>query len=265
MMQLNAPERYRTAREIDTVADLMDIRGARVLELGCGAAYSTRALVETLGAAEVVATEVDRVQHAKNLRIDDLPAVRFVLGGAEAVDAPNASFDAVFMFKSLHHVPVVGMDTALREIHRVLKPGGAALFAEPVYWGPFNDLMSLINDEREVRQAAFDALCAAVDSGLFRCEAEVFIEVPGSYPDWDSFAGRFLDVTHTELDIDPARRARIRAAFEEHLTPASRIGWICCVGPERERAASPCGDAARSSRWRGWAGRKAGGPSGRGR
>ncbi|MCG6941285.1 MAG: class I SAM-dependent methyltransferase [Thiohalocapsa sp.] len=218
-MQLNAPDLYRTASEIDAVADLLDIHGARVLELGCGAAHTTRALVERLGAAAVVATEVDRVQHTKNLHIADLPAVRFVLGGAEAIDAPDASFDAVFMFKSLHHVPVTGMERALGEIQRVLKPGGAALFSEPVYWGPFNELMSLIHDEREVRQAAFDALRRAVDAGLFRSEAEVFIEVPGSYPDWESFAGRFLEVTHTQLDVDAARRAQIRAAFEAHLTP----------------------------------------------
>ena len=218
-MQLNAPDLYRTATELDTVADLLDLRGARVLELGCGAAHNTRALVERLGATEVVATEVDRIQHEKNLAQGDLPAVCFVLGGAEAIDAPDASFDAVLMFKSLHHVPVVGMDQALAEIHRALVPGGAALFSEPVYWGPFNDLMSLINDEREVRQAAFGALCRAVDAGLFHSEAEVFIEVPGSYADWEDFAGRFLNVTHTVLDLDAARRAQIRAAFEQHLTP----------------------------------------------
>jgi SAM-dependent methyltransferase len=218
-MQLNDPDNYRTATEADAVAALTDIRGARVLELGCGAAWTTRALVERLGAAEVVATEVDRIQHEKNLGIEDLPQVRFVLGGAEAIDAADASFDAVFMFKSLHHVPVPRMDTALAEIHRVLRPGGCALFSEPVYFGPFNALMSLIHDEQTVRAAAFDALRGAVDAGLFASEAEVFIEVPGTYPDWESFASRFLEVTHTALDVDDARRARIRAAFEQHMTP----------------------------------------------
>lgn len=218
-MQLNAPDRYRTATEIDAVADLLDLRGARVLELGCGAAHTTRALVEQLGAAEVVATEVDRAQHEQNLAVDDLPQVRFVLGGAEAIDAPDASFDAVCMFKSLHHVRTAAMDRALAQIHRVLKPGAAALFSEPVYWGPFNELMALIHDEREVREAAFEALRHAVAAGRFRSEAEVFIEVPGTYPDWASFAGRFLDVTHTALDLDDQRRAEIRAAFEAHLTP----------------------------------------------
>ncbi len=218
-MQLNAPDNYRTATETDMVAELVDIRGARVLELGCGDAWTTRGLVERLGAAEVIAAEVDRIQHDKNLAIDDLPQVRFVLGGAEAIDAPDASFDAVFMFKSLHHVPESMMDRALAEIHRVLKPGGKALFSEPVYWGDFNAVMSLIHDEQRVRQAAFDALCRAVDTGGFDSEAEVFIQVPGSYATWDAFAARFLEVTHTALDVDAQRREQVRAAFEAHMTP----------------------------------------------
>ena len=218
-MQLNAPDNYRTATEIDMVAELVDIRGARVLELGCGDAWTTRGLVERLGADEVIAAEVDRIQHDKNLAIDDLPQVRFVLGGAEAIDAPDASFDAVFMFKSLHHVPESMMDRALAEIHRVLKPGGKALFSEPVYWGDFNAVMSLIHDEQQVRQAAFNALCRAVDAGGFDSEAEVFIQVPGSYATWDDFASRFLEVTHTALDVDAQRREQVRAAFEAHMTP----------------------------------------------
>ena len=111
------------------------------------------------------------------------------------------------------------MDQALAEIHRVLKPGGKALFSEPVYWGEFNALLSLIHDEQRVRQAAFDALCRAVDTGAFDSEAEVFIQVPGSYTTWDAFAARFLEVTHTELDVDAERREQIRAAFEAHMTP----------------------------------------------
>jgi SAM-dependent methyltransferase len=218
-MQLNAPDQYHTSTELDAVAALLDIRDARVLELGCGDARTTRALVDRLHAAEVIATEVDQVQHQKNLTVDDLPCVRFRLGGAEAIEAADASFDAVFMFKSLHHVPIGLMDQSLVEIHRVLKPGGAALFSEPVYWGDFNALMSLIHDERRVREAAFAALCRAVDSGLFASEQEAFIQVPGSYDGWDAFSARFLDVTHTVLDIDEQRRGRIRTAFERHLTP----------------------------------------------
>lgn len=218
-MRLNDPDAYQTMTDTDLIAELLDLRGARVLELGCGAAVATRALVEQLGSAEVVATEVDTVQLAKNRAIRDLPQVRFEAGGAEAIDAPEASFDAVFMFKSLHHVPMAQLDTALAEIHRVLKPGGRACFIEPVYWGPFNALMAMVHEERVEREAAFAALERAVASGRFVAEAQRFVQIPGTIADWEAFAERYLRVSYRTDSIEAERVARIRAAFEQHLTP----------------------------------------------
>ena len=210
---------YRTAEDLDVVAELLDLRGARVLELGCGAAWTTRNLMQRFAPAHIVATEVDRIQHEKNLQAGDLPGVSFRYGGAEAIADPDGSFDAVLMFKSLHHVPMPVMDQALGEIHRVLRPGGQALFLEPVYEGPFNDLLRLFNDEGEVRTAAVAALNRALAQGRFTLEAEVFCETPGTYETWESFEDRFLKVTHTELDIDAAHYEQIRSAFLAHMTP----------------------------------------------
>lgn len=198
--------------------EMLEVRGCRVLELGCGAAWTTRMLTGRLGAARVTATEVDRVQHEKNLALG-LPDVVFRNGGAESIAEPDGSFDCVVMLKSLHHVPLPKMDQALREVHRVLKPGGRFYCSEPVYWGPFNDLLRLIEDERVVREAAFAALVGAVERGLFDLEQEVFFQSEGFYPDWDSFEARFIDVTHSARNLDAARRAAIRVAFERHLTP----------------------------------------------
>jgi len=210
---------YRTSDDAAIIAELLDLRGARVLELGCGAAWTTRMVMQRFAPRHIVATEVDLIQHEKNLAQDPIQGVSFRYGGAEAIADPDGSFDAVLMFKSLHHVPMRVMDQALREIHRVLRPGGHALFLEPVYAGEFNDLMRLINDEGEVRTAAVAALNRALEAGLFRLEAEVFYETPGAYPTWEAFEDRFLKVTHTELDIDAARYAQIRSAFLAHMTP----------------------------------------------
>jgi len=219
-MRLNAPDAYRTATELEIIREHLDLKDASLLELGCGAAWMTRLLAEHFQPRKLLATEVDRIQHQKNLAIDDLPNVEFLYGGAEAITADDASFDAVFMFKSLHHVPRKLMDQALTEIRRVLKPGGLAYFSEPVYWGDFNALMSLFHDEKEVREAAFDALYRAVGSGAFESRAEVFFQVPGTYPSWEVFEQRFIQVTHTEHRLNPDRLQRVKDAFMAHMTPS---------------------------------------------
>ena len=218
-MRINDPQAYRTMREDDLLAEMLDLKAKRLLELGCGAAHMTRLLAERFDPREIVATEVDQIQHERNLAAAQLLPVSFRLGGAEDIADPDRSYDLVLMFKSLHHVRRDLMDRALQEIHRVLKPGGMAWFSEPVYWGPFNDLLRLVHDEREVREAAFAALKGAIGSGLFELEVEVFFQVPGVYETWEVFEDCFLNITHTELDIDPDRRDQVRHAFERHLTP----------------------------------------------
>jgi SAM-dependent methyltransferase len=219
-MQINDPSAYRESTEADVIAQLLDLSGRRILELGCGAGWMTRSLAERFEPTSVIATEVDRIQHEKNLALGEIPGVSFRLGGAEEIDLPNDSVDVVFMFKSLHHVPLDLMAQSLNEIHRVLVPGGHAFFSEPVYAGEFNDLMRLIHDEKDVREAAFAALGRAVGEGLFELEREIFFQVPGTYENWGLFEDRFLKVTHTALEIDEARYERIRARFMAHMTPS---------------------------------------------
>lgn len=218
-MRLNDPAAYRLADETTIIAERLDLRGRRVLELGCGAAWMTRWLAERFAPASLVATEVDRTQHAKNLALE-IPGVEFCLGGAEAIAQPDASQEIVFLFKSLHHVPRAHLTQAMSEIHRVLVPGGWAYFSEPVYWGPFNDLLRLVRDEKAVREAAFQALVAAVEDGQFVAVAEIFFQSPGTYATWEEFEQRFLQVTHTELNLEESHRQRIREAFLAHMTPS---------------------------------------------
>jgi len=210
---------YTEAVELDVMRKVLPLRDATILELGCGRAWMTRRMAENFKPARIVATEVDRIQHERNLTIDDLPMVEFQNGGMQEIDLEDNSVDIVVMLKSLHHVPAELMDQGFVEIHRVLKPGGLAYISEPVYAGELNEIMRLFNDEKKVRKLAFEAVCRALEGGGFRLEDEIFFESPGSYRTWEEFENRMLKVTHTKHEIDPELYRRIKAAFMRHMTP----------------------------------------------
>jgi SAM-dependent methyltransferase len=214
-MRIADPQADEVINEAELLEALLPLKGAAVLELGCGKADKTRFVAQH--AATVHALEVDEIQLAKNLEIDDLPNVRFERGGAEKIPASGEGSDIVLMFKSLHHVPVELMDDAFAEIHRTLRPGGLAWISEPVYAGEFNDILRLFHDEKLVREAAFAAVRRAVGSGNFALESQQFFLQPMHFEDFDQFARQVIGVTHTEHHLSPELLERVRANFEQHM------------------------------------------------
>jgi ubiquinone/menaquinone biosynthesis C-methylase UbiE len=217
-MRISDPSARRLWEELVVVKELLPLRGAHVLELGCGAAEKTRAIASERQVASITALEVDEVQHARNLQSGAPPQVAFRLGGAEAIPAPDASFDIVLMFKSLHHVPVDRMDAALSEIGRVLKPGGMAYLSEPVYAGDYNDILRMFHDEKAVREAAFAAIQRAVHAGALTLVGQTFFDAPRRFEDFDQFEAQVLRVTHTDHHLSPATYEAVRTAFQRHMT-----------------------------------------------
>ncbi|GAB6042410.1 class I SAM-dependent methyltransferase [Endothiovibrio diazotrophicus] len=216
-MKIADPQAGDVIDEMEFLEEVLPLVGAQVLELGCGSAFKTRWLAGH-GASAITALEVDRTQHEKNLRIDDLPTVTFAYGGAEAIPAEDASHDLVVMFKSLHHVPVEAMERAMAEVARVLRPGGFAYISEPVYAGDFNEVLRLFHDEREVREAAFAAVRRAVESGTLELAGQHFFQTVSLFADFAQFEERILNVTHTDHDLAPELHAEVKRRFEAHLT-----------------------------------------------
>jgi ubiquinone/menaquinone biosynthesis C-methylase UbiE len=203
--------------DAELIPKYLPLDNTRLLELGCGAAYTTRRLAETYPTLHIVATEVDRVQHEKNLQIDDLPRVSFRYGGAEAIDAEDASIDAVIMLKSLHHVPVELMDAGFAEIARVLKPAGRVYISEPVYAGQFNEILCLFNDEKQVREAAFAAIQHAIASGKFELVDELHCHSVSRFQGFEEFERRIIGATHSNFAIDDQLFEKIKDKFLPHI------------------------------------------------
>jgi ubiquinone/menaquinone biosynthesis C-methylase UbiE len=105
--------------------------GATVLEIGCGRGVGTEIIFERFGAKEVQAFDLDpdMVELARQrLAKYSGEKLRLSVGDAERIEAADASFDAVFDFGIIHHVP--NWQNVLREVSRVLKPGGKFYFEE---------------------------------------------------------------------------------------------------------------------------------------
>ena len=218
-MQIARPAIEQTCSEREIYNRILALDGANILELGCGRAELTRLIATTGTNRRITALEVDEVQHAINLKIDDLPNVEFKLAGAQKIPAANDAFDVVFMFKSLHHVPLDLMAPALREIARVLKPGGMTYISEPIFVGAFNDILRLFHNEERVRQAAFSAVQAAVAEHTFELVEEIFFNTPVKFQDFAEYERMVIGVTHTRHHLTQEVYAEVKARFEHHLTP----------------------------------------------
>jgi SAM-dependent methyltransferase len=105
--------------------------GMTILEIGCGTGYFTREL--TRSGADVVAIDVspELLEIAKSKYF--APNVRYEIQNACALTYSDATFDSVVGSSILHHLEV---EEALREIYRVLKPGGTIYFTEPNMLNP---------------------------------------------------------------------------------------------------------------------------------
>ncbi|MGP8072568.1 MAG: class I SAM-dependent methyltransferase [Thermoplasmata archaeon] len=91
--------------------------GSTIVELGSGTGKFTRALLP-LGATLVAVEPMAGMRREFRRRVPTVPVLE---GSAEAIPLPDGFADAVFAAQSFHWFR--GM-TALREIARVLRPGG---------------------------------------------------------------------------------------------------------------------------------------------
>jgi ubiquinone/menaquinone biosynthesis C-methylase UbiE len=105
-----------------------DLRGKRVLEVGCGHGGGASYLVRTLGPASYTGLDVNADGIAFCQKRHNLPGLEFLAGDAENLPFPDQSFDAVINVESSHcYLDFPGF---LVEVARVLRPGGHFLYAD---------------------------------------------------------------------------------------------------------------------------------------
>nr|WP_198980985.1 class I SAM-dependent methyltransferase [Herbaspirillum sp. ASV7] len=134
---------------------------ARVLDLGCGgghASFAVAPVVEKVIAYDLSAEMLDVVASAARERGLDNLAVR--QGSADRLAFPDASFDLVCTRFSVHHWRNVPQ--ALREILRVLKPGGRFIVIDTaapadVLADTYVQAIELLRDTSHVRNISLNS------------------------------------------------------------------------------------------------------------
>ena len=125
-LMMNNPIRSRMQRHEAGLLLKMGgaVAGARVLEVGCGRGVGTEIILDEFGAEHVDAFDFDpdMVRRAQKRLASRGDRVRVWQGDVTAIEAEDDTYDAVFDFAIIHHVP--RWRDALAEIRRVLKPGG---------------------------------------------------------------------------------------------------------------------------------------------
>jgi len=175
--------------------------GKDVLEYGCSNGLGSIGLAKS--AKHITGIDISDVAIAQangEAARQSITNVTFKVDNAEKMDLPSASFDLVFGSGILHHLI---LEESLREIRRVLRPRGKAIFFEPLGHNPAIKLYrnrtpeSRTVDEHPLLKSDFDI----VRKHFSKCEPQFFgLSTLASIPFRSSAAGRVVRAVGEQVD-----------------------------------------------------------------
>jgi len=114
---------------------LPELRGKRVLDLGCGFGWFCRIAAEQ-GASHVLGVDVSERMLARARAETSNPAVRYLRADLEAFAPDEGAFDLVYSSLAFHYLEK--LDALLARVHAALAPGGRLVFSaeHPIYTAP---------------------------------------------------------------------------------------------------------------------------------
>jgi ubiquinone/menaquinone biosynthesis C-methylase UbiE len=143
--------------------------GFRILDIGCGTGTLAVMLKRRHPASEVTGIDPDprALARAAAKAAAAGVAIRFDRGFGDALPYTPAAFDRVFSSMMFHHVPKDDRPGVLREIRRVLVPGGALAFLDFAGSHPHSFLAQMFHGHQPMPAAVEERMLARLrDAGF---------------------------------------------------------------------------------------------------
>lgn len=121
--------RYEFERIYTLVGDLHGGGERTCLDYGCGSGYGSRQLSARFGSVVGIDIDADSIRECEGMF--SAPNLAFSVFDPSEQPFPDESFDCVFSFQVLEHVPPADAPSYVRHVWNMLKPGGAAVVTTP--------------------------------------------------------------------------------------------------------------------------------------
>ena len=129
----NSPWHHLVRAHVDVARDL---DGRRVLDIGCGRGGLSAWIARSSRPERHLAVDFSKVAVEKGVAMAaraSLPGIEWMVGDIQNIPCADASIDSAFSCETIEHVP--DPPAAVRELGRVLRPGGRLFLTTPNYMG----------------------------------------------------------------------------------------------------------------------------------
>jgi ubiquinone/menaquinone biosynthesis C-methylase UbiE len=172
------PKMWRSPVTSEVVRAIAPQPGERVLDVGAGMGPATVLAAKT--GASVLAVDptpyMRRILSVRRLGQRRRAAIRVADGSAESIPADDRSVDASWTVNTMHHW--TDLDAAVRELARVLRPGGRLLLVDEDFDAPEHPAFLRMQDRKAHRARHFTEIDPAVVAA--KLKAAGFVNVEGS-------------------------------------------------------------------------------------
>jgi ubiquinone/menaquinone biosynthesis C-methylase UbiE len=204
-------------------------RADRVLDVATGGGHTALAFAGV--ARRVVAydlTEPILAAARAHARARGAAAIEFVAGDAGALPFRDESFDVVTCRTAAHHFSDVV--AAIRQIHRVLRPGGSLLLQDILGHDDADASAFILEVEKRRDPSHVRSYRAAEWKAFLRAAGLTVMEdaVIWKLREWNEWTGRMRMTPEARRDLEAfVRRAseRCRTAFEFRFTPDAVVSF----------------------------------------